>query len=47
MTHIGALNVMYMMYSYACCIVSEPAFYLGQDGRGLEGEELLVDILHF
>lgn len=46
MTHLGALNFMYMMYSYACCIVNEAAFSLGQDGRSLEGEEL-VDILHF
>lgn len=47
MTHLGALNDVYMMYLYACCIIKGPAFYLGQDGRDLEGEIILVDILHF
>lgn len=47
MTHLGALNDVYMMYLYACCIIKEPAFYLGQDGLDLEGEIVLVDILHF
>lgn len=47
MTHLGALNDVYMMYLYACCIIKEPAFYLGQDGRDLERESILVDILHF
>lgn len=47
MIHLGALNDVYMMYLYASCIVKEPAFYLGQDGRVLKGERILADFLHF